>query len=62
MPRVDTQPLEAAVLLVAAAFVGCLFLYRLVLFLHPAVVEAELIVEGEAAVVEAERVLRRRGK
>jgi hypothetical protein len=59
MPSTDSDALAASVLLVAGIGLLCVFLYRLVLFLHPAVVEGELIVEGEAAVIEAERILRR---
>ncbi|HMK63728.1 MAG TPA: hypothetical protein VK386_08930 [Acidimicrobiales bacterium] len=56
----DTRSLDACVLLLAGVALCLYGLWRLVLLLHPAVVEGELIVEGEAAVVEAERIVRRR--
>lgn len=44
-----------------AAF--CLLAERvLALYLHPAVIEGETIVEAEAVVVEAERALQRHGR
>ena len=59
----DLDILAERVTLAALGFLSGAALGRLielaVLVHHPAVVEAEVIVEGEATVVEAERELRR---